>query len=137
MGAPANAEGLVVASPTGESELVGAPVALGTISPTSVGMFAASWAVVGVRGGTGAGTLAVVVTDLPTMLWRGRVVVGGEFGGPLVGVLLGAQPGELLVGLLDGERGVDIPGVAVRPLTGSLKGGSPEGFSNGKLVGEC
>jgi hypothetical protein len=63
--------------------------------------------------------------------------VGNEFGGPLVGVLLGAQPGGLLVGLLIGERGVDIPGVAVRLLIGSLKGGSPEGFSNGKSVGDC
>lgn len=63
--------------------------------------------------------------------------MGSEFGGPLVGVLLGARPGGLLVGLFIGERGVEIPGVAGRLLIGSLKGGSPEGFSNGKLVGDC
>lgn len=68
VGAPANAEGLVVASPTGEVERVGTPVASGTVSPTSVGRIAASWAAVGVRGGTGAGTLVGCDSELPAML---------------------------------------------------------------------
>ena len=137
VGAPANADGLVVASPTGDGELVGAPGALGTVSPTTVGGVVAGWIAVVVRGGTGAGTLVVFVIGLLTIFWLGRVVVGGECSGPLAGVPLGARPGGLLVGLLIGERVVVIPGSAVGPLIGSLKGGSLEGFSNGKLVGDC